>query len=367
MERTALACELRPATNSVEFSIVSPRDDAEIRRLLRENPIQGAVTISLEREPDYFRGCSLGSAREITIVGRKDGRLLCIGNCSIRSRFINGKPTQVGYLGGLRLDRSVEGRFDLLRRGYRFFEEVSMGQDVPFYFTSIAADNARALQFLERNLPGMPRYELIGEFVSLIIPTGGHLNDDANLVRGTSTEQFFNENQAQFNLAAEWQENEFNQLSPFGWQRSIDVLDATGNTSASGVLWDQRAFKQTVVRGYSNLLKLASPVVNAFARFRGAGLPPVGSAMNLAFLSPVAVKGGSDALVRLVDAALGAAESSGIELLAVGLDLRNPALPVLLKTFRCRQYHSRLYSLHWQSNPSCRLDNHLLAPEVALL
>src|SRR6516225_2242577 len=50
----------------VKFEVATPVDDFEIRRLLRESPMPGNVSISLEREPDYFteaRAFDLKSAK----------------------------------------------------------------------------------------------------------------------------------------------------------------------------------------------------------------------------------------------------------------------------------------------------------------
>ena len=41
---------------STRFAVATRDDDAAIRRLLRENPMRGAVSVGFEREPDYFRG-----------------------------------------------------------------------------------------------------------------------------------------------------------------------------------------------------------------------------------------------------------------------------------------------------------------------
>jgi len=69
----------------------------------------------------------------------------------------------------LRLDAAYAGRFDILRRGYQFFRELQADAPADFYFTSIAADNERARRLLERGLPSMPRYEFIGEFVTVLL------------------------------------------------------------------------------------------------------------------------------------------------------------------------------------------------------
>src|SRR6185503_2625474 len=154
MARSILARELTVArAGRVEFGVATKADDPDIRRLLRDNPMPGKVSLSLEREPDYFADAGLPGEIKQSIVARQDGRLLCTGSCVIRQRFVNGQPRRVGYLGGLRLDAPYAGRFDILRRGYEFFRELQTGAAADFYFTSIAADNERARKFLEAGLP----------------------------------------------------------------------------------------------------------------------------------------------------------------------------------------------------------------------
>jgi hypothetical protein len=364
MERASLTCELKPRRGSVDFAIAVPEDDAEIRRLLRENPMRGAISISLEREPNYFKGCSLGASRDITIVARKSGKLVCVGSCSIRRRFINGYAMPVGYLGGLRLDSSVEGRFDILRQGYRFFEQIAMEEDAQLYFTSIAADNMRARQFLERNLPGMPQYQFLAEFVTLVIPIRKKRGADETGIAEDIDEVPFNVNNARYQLAAEWQEGELSRLRSAGMGPAIGVTDSAG-TVACGLLWNQQSFKQTVVRGYSPLMKIARPAVNALARLGGPRLPVPGGKLNLACLSPICAT--DSTIVKLLKRALEVAGQNGIELLAIGFGRRDPALMKVAKSFHGRRYYSRVYAVRWKSSPALRLDDRLLMPDVALL
>ena len=170
MAGTTLDRKLMTArTGRVPFALATQADDADIRRLLRENPMPGQITLTLEREPDYFADAGLPGTVKQTIVANEGGRVVCVGSCATRERFVNGQPHRVGYLGGLRLDARVTGRFDILRRGYEFFRELQADNPADFYFTSIAADNAPARKFLERGLPGMPAYEFIGEFVTSVV------------------------------------------------------------------------------------------------------------------------------------------------------------------------------------------------------
>src|SRR5689334_13084183 len=107
----------------------------------------GRISISLEREPDYFAGADLPGEIRQTVIARDGGGVVAVGGCTIRSRFVNGREMRVGYLASLRLDGRVAGRADILRRGYEFFRELQTEMPADFYFTSIAADNKRARQF----------------------------------------------------------------------------------------------------------------------------------------------------------------------------------------------------------------------------
>ncbi|HWY77779.1 MAG TPA: hypothetical protein VN281_19335, partial [Verrucomicrobiae bacterium] len=113
----------RPASR-VQFDVAGEADDPEIRRLLGENSMAGRISVSLTREPNFFADHGLPGETKQTIVARENGRVVCVGGCTIRQRFVNCEPLRVAYLGGLRLDARLGGRFDILRRGYEFFREL---------------------------------------------------------------------------------------------------------------------------------------------------------------------------------------------------------------------------------------------------
>ena len=113
-----------PPGPRARFVVATRAHDVGIRRLLRENPMRGAISITLEREPDYFAGADLGGARDQTIVAFNDEQLACVGRCTTRNAWINGQVRRTGYLGELRLDANFRGRFDLVRDGYRFFHTL---------------------------------------------------------------------------------------------------------------------------------------------------------------------------------------------------------------------------------------------------
>jgi len=365
----------RAKTGAVDVALATAADDAEIRRLLRENPMRGKISLSLEREPNYFADTHLPGETKQTIVVREHGRVTGAGSCTIRHRFINGHARRVGYLGGLRLHREFAGRFDLIRRGYEFFHELQEAEPADFYFTSIAADNDRARRLLERGLPGMPRYEFLGEFVTILLPVRRRTTTTQTAalapLHAEQLVKLANQHGSQFQLAPCWSEEELAALKSLGFRpENICVVRGDKRTSIA-VLWDQGVFKQTVVRGFDRWLGLFRPALNLVSRFTGGThLPPVGETVANAFVSHLATgPDGLEGSIALFNELRDLAASQGVELLTAGFDARDPRLALLRQHFRCREYRSRLYIVRW---PDCgcaasELDGSLLAPEAALL
>lgn len=338
MAGAVLAREL--SAGSVTFSVAEQSDDAGIRALLRNNPMRGRISISLEREPNYFADADLPGQVKQTFIAREAGRIVCVGACTVQNRFVNGVSRRVGYLGGLRLDESCAGRFDILRRGYEFFRELQEDDPADFYFTSIASDNERARRFLQRGFKGMPKYQFVGEFVTLVLSTRAWLRQLDSLEN--KPHQF----------APCWSREDFSALQGFGFN---EVGEGAG-------IWDQRAFKQTVVRDYATPIRRTRWAINLLNRVIGAPtLPRVGQQLSMAF--------GVGVTCQNLGTLVGETRRAGVEMLVVGFDARDPLLEVVRKKFRSREYRSRIYAVRWPrfGGTVDDLDGRFLCPEVALL
>ena len=374
---TSRECAPGAHTAAVEFAVASQADDADLRLLLRENPMPGRISLSLEREPDYFADASLPGETKQTIVARNGGQVVCAGSCAIRQRFVNGAPRRVGYLGGLRLDSQHAGRFDIVRRGYAFFHELQAQAPADFYFTSIAAGNERARKFLERALPGMPRYEFMVEFVTMVLPVcrtrpREKLPSAGAWPRGASELARLNNHGRLHQFAPCWSAAELNSLEALGLrEHDFHSIRSCGKANASAALWDQRNFKQTVVRGYSPALALGRPAFNVWARSVGRPpLPPIGGVVPNAFVSHLVVEADDPkGLIFLVAELRHFASQRGIELLTLGFAANDPRLATMCSHFRVREYRTRLYVVRWPDlgGAARELDGRILAPEAALL
>jgi len=404
MQRAAASCELTavpgargPATSDVSrvaptwardirFQVAGIEHDGQIRRLQRQTPMPGAIRLTLQREPSHF-----GAAAQIegdehrTLVGMRDDRVICAGSVSIRRRFLNGQPTRIGYLSGLRLDRSYHGRAEVVRRGYDAFRKLLHDKGGPeIYFTSIAADNVPARRFLERGARGMPTYTYLNDFTTLLIEKnsanepcdtsfdvrpGHHELAPAilDLLNGYSAKYQFGPVLCARDLA----------LPGFHLEdlRLLYENNGADKPVACAALWDQRAFKQTVVNGYSQPLRALRPLFNAWAVLRRRPrLPGCGQAVAQAFVSHVAVAALEESaapLGELLRQLLRCAPPRSLDYLCIGLDARDRRLAFLQSRFRCRKYTTRLYAVHLDEAGARlvgRLDpNALIGPEVGLL
>lgn len=360
----------------IGFALATPADDPDIRRLLRENLMPGRIALTFEREPDYFADADLPESEKQTILARESGGAVCVGSCSLRQRFINGKPCRVGYLGGLRLDARVAGRFDILRRGYEFFRELQSDRPAEYYFTSIAADNLPARKFLERGLAGMPTYEFAGEFVTMLLPVKHQPPVRAALkVETADTEEvlnFLDQQSRQYQFAECWTAQELTALAVLGLKvEQFQCVRMAGRIAAVAAAWDQRAFRQTVIRGYAPSLACARPLINLAARLlRTPRLPPVGATLAHAFVSHLASNlEKPEALTALIAQLSGSLVGRGVEFLTLGFAANDPRLELLRGKFRGREYRSRIYVVGWPGLGGSvhELDARCLGPEVAAL
>lgn len=381
MAGPAIASQLTPSPRvTLRFELATERHEADLRALLRNNPLPGAISISLEREPNYFPLAGVAGAEEKTIIATENERLICMGRCSVRARFINERPLPVGYLSELRLDSGARGRFDILRRGYQFWRKLYAERQPVLWFTSIGAENKSSRRFLERGLKGMPKYCPLGDFVTLLIPVTSRLEPKQFTVhfrrqgievvqtKGPTAEfiRTVNTFGQKCNCATFWSDNATHQHAP--WSDSV-LFRKGGRAIACGTLWDQRPCRQTVIKGYNRAFSLVRPLVNLCSRVFGTPrLPAPGSVLSHAFLSPFHIASDHlDLLPLIIQYFRALASKKGIEFLTLGFGAEDPRLSIVRRHFLCREYRSCLYSIHWEGDTQAPLSSGVLFPEVALL
>jgi len=363
---------------AVEFA--QPGDEPGIRALLRDQPMDGLVRVSLEREPDSRLAAGIEGDTHHAVVARDSatGRVVGVGARAVRSIWFNGRQVRMGYLGLLRRDPKVLGFRHLLREGFDLLDSTRREDELPFDLTSVIADNRAARRALERGLRDLPRYKPLCEWVTLILPTTRRAWHDPAIRTAHETDlpaiaSCLQEHGRRHQFAPVWTEQDLRcPVRSRGLSvGDFSILTEQGKVRGCAALWDQRSFKQAIVRGYTPPLARWRPLVNAGLKLTGRSLlPPVGAALNIAYLSHTACDDDDpDTLARLIRAVLPRAAARGVDHLIVGVAGEGgKTLPALRRRFRPREYRAILYLVtHPSRTPGEWPDDRSVHVEVATL
>jgi hypothetical protein len=363
---------------AMQVSLAQPADDADIRGLLRREPVGGRIAISYERDPDFGIGCE-ATGENITVLVARDSGSAALAGVACRSErevYVNSAPMRLGYLGQLRIDRRYRGRW-LLSRGYSVLKRLHQENPLPGYLAAVTTDNRQATGVLvEKPRKLFPSFRPAARYCTLALPVKG-FGRKSDIVAATPDDipaviRFLRAEGPRRQFFPVWTSQRLLRLIARLGLRFDDIQIARKDGDIVGVMamWDQSAYKQNVVHSYSGWLRLAAPFYNATAPWlMRPRLPRPGEKIRNAYVSLVSVA--EDNLTvfnELLTATIARAATCGLDYLLLGLDERD----VLLKAARERPhflYRSRLYLADWQDGAHLydRLDGRPSYVEIATL
>lgn len=380
------------------FETATAADDAAIRHLLATSPVPGAVTLTYEREPDYFLGSgTMGHFVQVGVCRVVDGphpagALVGLGCRATRPMFVNGQVTELGYLGQLRVAGQHQGR-GVLSGAFRTLRAWHADGRVCGYITTIVEGNRAAEGVLVRHARRpVPAYREVAGLCTLalvvtrlpwlrqrVVPTaarqcaisrgtGAALGEIvAFLQRCGAARQFF-----PYYTAADFCHHGLTldfQVSDFVVARQAQAGQIVGVMG----LWDQSRYKQTVVHAYQRpLLRRLRRGINLAIRLAGGQpLPPPGVHLRYAYASFVCVQDDDPAVgAALLWEIYRMAAARDYTLVLIGLVAGDPLMQVA-RRYPHIAYDSRLYTVNWDDEPQPalyeRLDGRLPAVEIAAL
>jgi hypothetical protein len=348
--------------------VASDRDERELRQVLASSAMEGRISLAFAREPHFFAAPGVDGEFVQVIVGRDrtNGRIVGLGLRAISQRFVNGRVVPVGYLSSLRVLPEYRRQAALVARGYQFLKEQHSDQRTSYYLTTIAADNTTALETIAAGRAGLPRYEPLGNYVTVAISPQHAMRrvrpHDAVVTRvategdRTAIVAFLREHGPGRQFFPAYTERDlFTGSGMLQGLRPQDVVMAWRDGRIAGVLgaWDQSAFKQVVVRSYSRSLALGRPFYNWTAAWRGLPtLPRAGQCIKARYGAVgVVVDDDRDVYRQLLRAQCAEMVRRGERLLLVGLHERDTLLP-LARAWAGREYITRLYVVSWADTPA---------------
>lgn len=354
-----------------DFELAAVGDEAELRAFSRQADMPGAIRFAFDRAPDYFAALRVEGRESAVLICRESssGRLIGTGHRSFKPAWVNGRPAVMGYLSGLRLDRSVRSGH-LLARGYAALRQRLAGGSERFCLTSIMEHNGPAKAVVASGRCGLPVYHDFGRFCCMALslrgrnqsrPSSELLVRQATQADGTAVVEFLNREGPSRQFFPEYRLEDFGVpgglLSHLAWK---DVFLAFRASELIGVLaaWDQRAFRRWQVTGYAPWLRWLRLPLNLVAGLRGMPLlPRPGSSLNYFVLSLACIRENDPAVFKALLETILREKRTQFSFFIAGLHERDPLLPELLA-----QPHvpltSRLYVVAWPESAEAvqRLD-----------
>ena len=369
--------------STLVFELATEADESGLRRLLRENPMQGAISLSFEREPNYFHAAAVEGPFHQTLVAREPdtSEIIGVGNRSVRPMFVNGQVHEIGYMSQLRIHPRYASGLYLARglsEGFKLYHELHADGRAPYYLMSIVEDNIPARRLLTSGLPGYPlAREYTRMFTYAVNPVRQKrslvLPQSLRIIRGEETYagaivDCLNRNGSRKQYAPYWTcDSLFTaNLTPSDFFLALDGNRVVGCIAC----WDQNAFKQTVVRGYSRSIARWRRLLNVLSPLGGwPYLPDLHTPLRHAYASHIAIDDDDplvfSALLReLYNYNLG----KDYSYLMIGLAESNPFRSIV-KTYHPLTYISQIYLVHWGHSRELlkEIDHRVPGLEIAVL
>ena len=288
-----------------------PGDGPSLLDLTRRCPMEAAVSLAIEREPDFFAlSRARGSAR--TLVAEVDGRLAGCVSVARRAAWVEARPAEVTYVADLKVaptHRSVGLGGRLVAAVLE--EEARLGP-APLLAT-LAAGNRPVARLAGRHVGTRG---LIGSVdVACLQLFAARAPRDAGLEIGRARPE--DETELAALLDGFYRERQFAPVFADGGLQEIlrrspgltlhdhFVARRDGRIVATVALWDQGAFKRIRLLRVTPMLRVGLRVIGVAARvFPLPVPPPPGKLLRLAFLRhPAHVPGAGAALAALLRAA----------------------------------------------------------------
>lgn len=359
------------------FRLANQSDDPQLRKLMRETIVPGHIRIAYSREPDFFEAYRDIDDSIQVIVAEDNDQISGVACRSVRNLLVDGKPSSVGYLSGLRLKPSVQNS-TTLAHGYAYLKTLHADKRTPVYLTTIIHGNNKARDILTSARAKLPAYIPMGNYLTHVCPVKRSsvppvVQDEFQIQPATE----ISPHELTDYLIQEGSRRQFFPVHKTNGQaggvlRSIGlgnvfVAQRQGKILGTIAVWDQENSKQHIIAGYSLFFRALRPFLNLILRARSFHtLPKVGEALRYGTAALICIQNNDIAVFRaLLRHALSVAASKGLHQLAVGFHERDPLMPVL-NEFLHVVYRSWLYLVSWESNSPDYTFDKTLVPYLEL-
>ena len=255
----------------IEILPYDPLHEEGIQRLL-SIPVSGDIQISFERQPNYYKGSFIQTAKPEIYTCLDEGKVVGVFNIGTRMHYINGAPKEVAYFCDFRIDPEYQDTSLFYRTTKFVFEKDRLFSPYPA-ITVVFSDNKKLIDIINRrkyrkNIT-VPVYHELFEIQSFLfrkVPKSfqnskfeirsARKEDIAELV------EFQKQNQEiPYSPYFDFTDLESPHYQGMGIENFILAKE---NDKIVGMiqLFDTSFFKQTRIQGYSLFYRLIKPIFN---------------------------------------------------------------------------------------------------------
>jgi len=326
--------------NKIELRLSVEADREGIKKVFESGKFDGDFCVRFLRNPDPAALFAHDGDKAVVMVMEyiSTKEVIAVAGCVIRREYVHSQVIRIGYLTGLKILPEYQKKVYCITDGYKFLHENTKN-DVDMYYTTILSSNTGAQKLLEKKHRNMPSYLYLGDYTTYCIKAGG-IKDTA--LTGASAKELADL------YCTELPKLDFAPFDTglFGLHGKdfFTMRGKKGEIIASCAVYNQQAYKQYVVCGYSRKYKLLSKIPVQLLGY--PGFPPENSTLNYAGIAFLYIRDGSPALGRRFLKAV-AAQAGQYDLLLLGLFCNNPN-NMLFKKYRHVKFQSRLYEVAWE-------------------
>ncbi|MDR2133166.1 MAG: GNAT family N-acetyltransferase [Clostridiales Family XIII bacterium] len=305
--------------NSAHYRRALPEDGVGMLELIESHSSGGALDTVYTRRADAYRSY-LADCKdaEITLCVDEEGRIKAQMACLPRRLYMGGEARTAGYLTGL--CKRGDGFVNLPR----LFHAALDDSKIDLFFCSILDGNDGVFKMLDKKRAYMPELRVISEYTThLFSPKAIKRTTGHGFAFRRATE---NDSEALLLHYREYGKHHdfFPEISAFSEFPGLDIecfyllLHRSGDIVAAGALWDQRDFKQHIVKKYGGAYKTAAKFNFLLRLLRYPPLPKANAVADFAYVGFFAVERDEPALIRAFLGEMAAIARSRCDTLCVG-------------------------------------------------
>lgn len=343
----------------MDFRLALTSDDEQIRRLVREIPIEGDIKLRYQREPSYFAVSAIQGNPNQTIVGVVNGQVMAVVSWNLQKVFVNGKICNAGYLSNVRVHPSVRSGFSLIK-GLKFLEQFIKKQETDFHFATLIDSNILTKSLFASGRSSLPKFYNQGRVFTYAIPlqkSKRNLQRDKrlNIVKASPGHKseiitFLKNEGAKTDFFPVIDEDSYN-VDIF--KQSTFYIALNNSSSIVGVcsVVDFTSFKQHVVVGFTRSFRLVFFLLNLFLKLKGMHrIPKIGQKVLMLHAGFTVVKNNNVQVFKsLLYRVLCDFSGVGYHYITLALHENNPLINGMKKITKIC-YKSRLYFFNLGNN-----------------